>query len=121
MLLLAAAGCSSASPASSATAGDSHAAASPGAVTLTGTDEFRFAPARVGAHAGDVTVRLDSAGSYPHNIAFPSLHRTSATVGTNAGQARTTVLHLRDLRPGTYRFVCTFHSKAGMTGELVVA
>jgi plastocyanin len=114
-LLLAAAGCTS-----SSSAGRDSAAASSGQVTVTGTDAFRFTPARVTANAGDVSVRLTASGSYPHNIAFPQLHMTSATVGTAPGNARSALLQLHGVHPGVYRFICTFHSKAGMTGELVV-
>jgi plastocyanin len=116
-LLLAAAGCSSASP----TTGKQPAAvrgSHPPVVTA--TDAFRFTPARITAPSGDVTIRLVGTGSYPHNIAVPALHRTSATVGTAPGQQASTLLRLTGVRPGTYRFICTFHNKAGMTGELVV-
>ena len=71
-------------------------------------------------NAGDVTLRLDASGIYPHNIAFPRLRVTSATVGTAPGDARSTTVRLHDPHRGVYRFVCTFHSKAGMTGELIV-
>ena len=89
-------------------------------MTITVNDEFRFVPSRVTAKAGDITVQLVASGSYPHNFAVPALHTTSKTVGTSVGDAHSTVVQLHDVRPGVYRFVCTFHSKAGMTGELVV-
>ena len=95
-------------------------AAGSGDVNVTVTDAFRFVPSHLDVPTGDVTVRLVAAGSYPHNISFPQLHLTSKTVGTSVGDPRSTLLQLRQLRPGTYRFLCTFHSKAGMTGELVV-
>ena len=113
-LLLAATGCASSS---TSTAKPS---VSSGTVTVTGTDEFRFTPGRVTVHSGDVTLRLAASGSYPHNVSIPQLHQTSATVGTAPGSARSALLRLRNVRPGVYRFICTFHSKAGMTGELVV-
>ena len=114
-LLLAAAGCASSS---STDAGK--AAVSSGVLTITVNDAFRFTPAHVTAHGGDITVRLVASGSYPHNLSLPALHATSATVGTSVGDPHTTLLQLRDVHPGVYRFLCTFHSKAGMTGELVV-
>ena len=113
-LLLAATGCTSTSTSKS------EPVANNGAVTITGTDEFRFTPARVTVHSGEVTLRLAASGSYPHNVSIPQLHQTSATVGTAPGSARSALLRLRNVRPGVYRFICTFHSKAGMTGELVV-
>jgi plastocyanin len=115
-LLLAAAGCAS----SSSTGRHHTAAASSDAVSITVNDEFRFEPARVTVKAGDITLRLVASGSYPHNLALPEMHQTSATVGTSVGYQHTTLLRLHDVRPGVYRFLCTFHSKAGMTGELVV-
>lgn len=114
-LLLAATGCASGTSNERAPV-----AAGSGDVTVTVTDSFRFVPSHLDVRAGDVTVRLVAAGSYPHNISFPQLHLTSKTVGTSVGDPRSTLLQLRQLRPGTYRFLCTFHSKAGMTGELVV-
>lgn len=89
-------------------------------MTITVNDAFRFAPSHVTAKAGDITLRLVATGSYPHNLSLPALHKTSVTVGTAIGDPHTTLMHLHDVRPGVYRFLCTFHSKAGMTGELVV-
>ncbi|HET6816468.1 MAG TPA: cupredoxin domain-containing protein [Mycobacteriales bacterium] len=114
-LLLAAAGCGN-----STSNQRTPAAASSHVITVTANDAFRFSPPHVTATVGDVTLRLVASGSYPHNISFPQLHVTSRTVGTSIGSAPTTLVRLHDLRPGVYRFVCTFHSKAGMTGELVV-
>jgi plastocyanin len=115
-LLLAVAGCAS----SGSTGAGDKAAASTNTVTVTVNDAFRFVPSHITAHAGDVTVRLVASGSYPHNFSVPALHKTSDTVGTSIGAEHTTLFHLHNVKPGTYRFVCTFHSKAGMTGELVV-
>jgi plastocyanin len=87
-------------------------------VTIDTTDEFRFVPADPTVHAGPVELTLTDSGSYPHNISFGSLHRTSKTVTGSLGQQRTTLT--LDLKPGTYDFVCTYHSSAGMKGRLVV-
>ena len=114
-LLLGAAGC-----AASASDDDAPASPSNGALTVTADDAFRFSPAHLTIRRCDVTIRLVASGSYPHNIAVPQLHETSKTVSTSIGDPHTTLLQLHDVRPGVYRFVCTFHSKAGMTGELVV-
>ena len=114
-LLLAAAGC-----ASSSSTGHRAAAASSDTVSITVNDAFRFSPAHVTAKSGDITLRLVASGSYPHNLALPQLHMTSTTVGTSVGEPRTTLIRLHDVKRGVYRFLCTFHSKAGMTGELVV-
>ena len=102
----------------------SHAAPAAGSggvqqVTFRAGDDFRFTPTTATVHTGQVRITLVDAGSYPHNIAFPGLHRTSASVSGSPGQTSTTLL-LDVPRPGHYSFVCTYHSSAGMKGELVV-
>jgi plastocyanin len=88
-------------------------------VVITGTDDLRFDPTRPQVRRGAVTIVLRNAGSYPHNISFPSLRRTSSSVTGAFGDTQT-VLHLVVPRPGTYTFLCTYHDRAGMTGALVV-
>jgi len=89
-------------------------------VVIDTTDEFRFGPATVDAHVGKLRIVLMDAGNYPHNIAFPSLHVTSATVsGTPSEQKK--VLTVTFVKPGTYEFVCTYHSSAGMKGRVIVS
>ena len=62
---------------------------------------------------------LRDAGAYPHNLSIPDLRVTSTTVTGSLGKQSTT-LRLTVSRPGTYRFICTYHSQAGMTGTLTV-
>ncbi|MBV9098202.1 MAG: cupredoxin domain-containing protein [Frankiaceae bacterium] len=89
-------------------------------IVIDTTDAFRFAPATVDAHVGKLRIVLMDAGSYPHNIAFPALHATSATVsGTPSEQKK--MLTVTFDKPGTYEFVCTYHSSAGMKGRVVVS
>jgi plastocyanin len=106
-------GCSSASSPKTAASADVQS------VTIGGTDDFRFGPADVTVHPGTVRITLIDKGSYPHNISFPSLGQTSASVSGSPGQTSTTLL-LRLPKPGRYSFVCTYHSSAGMKGGLVV-
>ena len=87
--------------------------------TVTADDDFRFSPAEVEVARGPVTIVLRDSGSYPHNLSIPRLDRTSDTVTGSLGK-RSTSLHLTIDRPGTYRFICTYHDKAGMAGTLVV-
>jgi plastocyanin len=108
------AGCSSGRPASATGRSDGVQA-----VTFRTTDEFRFVPATATVHTGKVRITLTDTGSYPHNISFPSLHATSASVSGSVGQTSTTLL-LTFATPGRYTFVCTYHSSAGMKGQLVV-
>ena len=89
-------------------------------VTLDATDNFRFVPSRVTAHTGTLRITLVDKGAYPHNISFPALHATSATVSGNPGQDKTTMT-VTFAHPGTYAFECKFHSSAGMKGEINVS
>ena len=88
-------------------------------VTIDATDNFRFAPATIQAHVGKLRIVLTDTGSYPHNISFPALHDTSATVSGNPGQQQTT-LTVTLTRKGSYDFFCTYHSSAGMKGRVTV-
>jgi plastocyanin len=107
------AGCSSSQHSSASPSGDVQA------VTIGTTDDVRFAPASATVHTGKVRITLTENGSYPHNISFPTLHTTSTSVSGSPGQTSTTLL-LTIATPGRYSFVCTYHSSAGMKGELVV-
>jgi plastocyanin len=89
-------------------------------VTIHTTDSFRFTPANIRARVGKLHIVLIDDGSYPHNIAFPALHATSGTVSGNPGEQETSYTVSFD-HPGTYDFVCTFHSSAGMTGRVTVS
>lgn len=88
-------------------------------LTIRVTDGLRFEPSALTVHPGRVRLTLVDTGAYPHNIAFASLGRTSRSVSGSPGEQRTT-LDLTLNRPGTYRFVCTYHSSAGMAGVLRV-
>ena len=89
-------------------------------VTIDTTDNFRFAPMSIAAHVGKLRIALTDHGSYPHNISFPTLHATSSTVSGNPGQ-QTTTFTVTFTHPGIYQFVCTFHSSAGMRGQVTVS
>ena len=88
--------------------------------TINTTDNFRFVPANIQAHVGKLRIVLTNKGSYPHNISFPTLHATSSTVSGNPGQQQTTFT-VTFTHAGTYDFVCTFHSSAGMKGQFTVS
>jgi|SRR5947209_5853435 len=111
LAVLALVGCSSASSPT--------ASSSVQSVTIGGTDDFRFTPADITVHPGTVRITLVDKGSYPHNISFPTLGKTSASVSGSPGETSTT-LQLNLTKPGRYSFVCTYHSSAGMKGTLVV-
>ena len=88
-------------------------------VSIATTDQFRFTPAEVTVKTGRIALTLTGTGSYPHNISVPDLHETSASVSGSPGQSSTTLM-LTITTPGRYAFVCTYHSSAGMKGDLVV-
>jgi len=111
-LLALLAGCSSTSSPKPTTGGVQ-------SVTIGASDDFRFTPAEVHVHSGQVRITLVDKGSYPHNIAFPALGKTSASVSGSSGQTWAMLL-MTFTRPGRYHFVCTYHSSAGMKGSLVV-
>ena len=90
-----------------------------GALSVVTTDEFRFVPDALTTKAGEVRIFLQNNGSYPHNLSVPDLHVTSKTVSGSPGSTSTTLTFHAD-KPGSYRFVCTFHDQAGMTGTLTV-
>lgn len=83
--------------------------------TVRMTDALRFEPNLVKAQQGTLTLLVDNSGRVPHNLVFAdgALGRT----GTVQGGA-TATLKVSFATPGTYRFMCTFHS--GMTGQVVV-
>lgn len=89
-------------------------------VTIDTTDNFRFVPATINAHVGKLRIVLTDNGSYPHNISFPDMHATSSTVSGDPGQDKTTFT-VTFSHAGTYDFVCTFHSSAGMKGRVEVS
>lgn len=89
-------------------------------VTIDTTDMFRFTPTTIHAHVGELRIVLTDHGSYPHNISFPALRASSSTVSGSPGQQKTTFT-VTFSHPGTYDFVCTFHSSAGMKGHITVS
>ena len=88
-------------------------------ITIDATNQFRFTPMTIHAHVGKLRIVLDDHGAYPHNISFPTLHTTSSTVSGDPGQQQTTIT-VTFTHAGNYEFVCTFHSSAGMKGQVTV-
>jgi plastocyanin len=96
---------------------------------------YRFDPARIVAHVGDVVVFQSQMGG-PHNVTFwqDSIPAGAASQlqanmsGTtrpltgsliiNTGDSYT--VPLAKLTPGTYKFYCLPHLALGMRGEIVV-
>ena len=88
-------------------------------VTINATSSFRFEPATVTAHTGLLKVNLVDIGAYPHNLSLAQPSFTSDTVTGGVGKDKTTFT-LTFNHPGTYKFVCTYHSSAGMRGQFII-
>lgn len=102
---------------------------------LGGASGYRFQPARVSAHVGDV-VRFVNVSGGPHNVVFwedsipagaaATLQRNmERTVGTLTGAMlndanETYTVSLAGLRPGTYRYYCEPHLAVNMVGRITV-
>jgi plastocyanin len=81
---------------------------------------LKYTQSKLSAKAGQVTVDFNNPSSLAHNFTIED--SSGATVGaTNTitgGKTSTTV----NLKPGTYKFLCTVngHAAAGMEGTLTV-
>ena len=102
---------------------------------LGGASGYRFQPASVTAHVGDV-VRFVNVSGGPHNVAFwedkiPA--GAAATLQANMQKTdgalngallsdpnETYTVSLAGLRPGTYRYYCVPHLAVGMVGRITV-
>jgi plastocyanin len=87
-------------------------------LTITVGQDDRFHPSTLVVHRGKVEIVLkhDAEGA-PHDwslTGFPVAYVPTTT----GGQTHTASFMAPS--PGSYRFVCTIHSKLGMTGTLVV-
>ena len=96
---------------------------------------YRFRPATVTAHVGDV-VRFVNVSGGPHNVAFwdDSIPTgTAATLQRNMQRTdgalngallsdpnETYTVSLAGLRPGTYRYYCVPHLAVNMVGRITV-
>jgi plastocyanin len=83
-------------------------------VTVDAKDN-EFQPKDLTAAAGDITVTLKNVGAAPHTFTAKDL---KADKSANAGQ--TVTIDLKDVKPGTYKYVCIYHESLGMTGTLTV-
>jgi len=140
-------------PAANSAAGNSAAAKPPSAKTVSAkrattrakativvrmlgaASGYRFRPASVSAHVGDV-VRFVNVSGGPHNVSFwedsipagaaATLQRNmQKTMGTLSGVLlsepnETYTVSLAGLRPGTYRYYCLPHLALKMAGRITV-
>lgn len=84
-------------------------------LTVAGS-EFKLRPARLTATEGIVVIRFVNRGSIVHDL------RVAGKRTPRIGAGKTATLRFANLKPGTYRFICTVpeHAAAGMRGVLTV-
>jgi plastocyanin len=91
-------------------------------------DEYRLMPQAVSAPAGELRLIIRNLGILPHNVAVETIPEIGSDDPVEE-IARTATVHggLRaevtfDVRPGTYRLVCTIgnHDDLGQAGTLIV-
>ena len=83
------------------------------------TDKVTWAPNRLEASAGDVTFVVRNPTSLQHNFVVEG--NGVKAVSRNFKPNATVTLTLKDLKPGTYRYICTIAGhEATMFGTLVV-
>lgn len=88
-------------------------------ITIHTNDQLRFSPMQLTVHTGRVQIMLENSGSYPHDMAIPSLHVKSASVSGDPG-SQDAKLTVNFPKAGKYRFSCDYHSTAGMVGTITV-
>ena len=102
---------------------------------LGGASGYRFRPASVTAHVGDV-VRFVNVSGGPHNVAFyedgipagaaatlaANMQKTSGTLSGPmlSDPNETYTVSLDGLRPGTYRYYCAPHLAVNMVGRITI-
>lgn len=74
-----------------------------------------FAPAAFSVPAGDVEIVMENTGASPHTFTQADLK-----VDVNADAGKKATIKLKDLKPGTYHFVCKYHESLKMVGDLTV-
>ncbi|WAX59190.1 cupredoxin domain-containing protein [Jatrophihabitans cynanchi] len=86
-------------------------------ITLHATD-FRFSPSTITVHPGKVRiVVVNDGGGAPHDWKLPDFPADYVPLASN-GQTKEATFTAP--AAGRYQFVCTIHTKQGMTGTLVV-
>lgn len=86
-------------------------------ITLHAKD-FSFSPSTITVHPGKVRIVLiNDGGGAPHDWQLPDFP-ADFVPQANSGQTKEATFTAPS--PGRYRFVCTFHTRQGMTGTLVV-
>jgi plastocyanin len=85
-------------------------------VTVVSNDQLRFDPGIVNAKVGKLELAHRNSGAIPHNLVFADTSLGAIDTVTGGQEKKIT---LTFSQPGTYDFVCTFHS--GQDGKVVVS
>jgi plastocyanin len=75
---------------------------------------YEFSPSNLTVSQGDTIAVKDATTGTPHTF---TVEGKGIDVVNDAGQTQTVTI---DLPPGTYPFICRFHSSLGMKGTLTV-
>jgi plastocyanin len=111
-------GCGGAAPSATPKATDAPTAApAAGKVLEVSGAEFAFTPAALKAPAGPTTIRFVNKGVVEHDFTVEALKIHITAAGGKTAEAKV------DLKPGTYKSVCTVpgHLQSGMKGTLTVS
>jgi plastocyanin len=87
-------------------------------ITVDAGDDFRFHPATIVVHPGEVRLILKHTGTgAPHDWRLNGFPADSVPL-TPAGQTKVTTFMAPS--PGRYKFDCSIHLAQGMVGTLIV-
>jgi plastocyanin len=87
-------------------------------ITVKAGDDFRFHPATIVVHPGEVRLILKHTGTgAPHDWRLNGFPADSVPL-TSAGQTKAVTFMAPS--PGRYKFVCSIHVAQGMVGTLIV-
>lgn len=86
-------------------------------ITVTGNERMRFSPNVIKAHPGRLKITLKTTGPTPHDLTIRKFQATTGMV-QQGGQGS---VEVNLPAKGSYDFVCTYHEKLGMTGQIRVS
>lgn len=90
-------------------------------ITNGSASELSYAPAKLSAPAGTVTIRFTNKGVASHNVALRGGSLKKPVVGKTVGKGKVSTVRA-SLKKGSYTYYCTVpgHEAAGMKGKLTV-
>jgi len=122
LALLAATGCSNRESAQARaprdTGSGTAAAAADGVqeIMVSGSEQLRFTPSTIEAHAGVLRIILVNTGTTPHDLQLTGTGQSTGLIrGGEQGRITVTLTH------GRYPFECTLHTRVHMAGTIIVS